>query len=277
MDLININGVRLEVKHIAAHPAGAGLAPLVFLHEGLGSVAMWRDWPAQLCAAAGRAGWVYSRRGYGHSDSVPDVRGPSARVNGQRSGRLLPDYLHQEAWTVLPALLAALKIENPVLVGHSNGGSIALLHASRFPVSACVLMAPHVMVEDISIQAITQTRIAYETGNLRQRLARYHADVDCAFWQWNDVWLSNAFRGFDIRQNCKTINAPILAIQGLDDPFGSLRQIEEIVPGIDQTKRRASPVQPVTLHKLEQCGHSAHRDQAELTTRLMAKFLLIVP
>ena len=277
MDLIDINGVRLEINHITTNPADAGLAPLVFLHEGLGSVAMWRDWPARLCAATGRAGWVYSRRGYGQSDVVPDVRGASGARNGHRTGRLLPDYLHEEAWTVLPALLAALRIENPVLVGHSDGGSIALLHASRFPVSACVLMAPHVVVEDISIQGIEQARIAYQAGNLRERLARYHADVDCAFWQWNDVWLSSAFRSFDIRQNCKTINAPILAIQGLDDPYGSLRQIEEILPGDDQTQRRTAPIQPVTLHKLERCGHSAHRDQPELTTRLMVQFLLNLP
>ena len=277
MDLTNINGVRLEVKHIAARPAGvrgsAGLAPLVFLHEGLGSVAMWRDWPEKLCKATGREGWVYSRRGYGQSDAVPDVRGASALANGQRIGRLLPDYMHEEAWTVLPALLQALRIEKPVLVGHSDGGSIALLHASRFPVSACVVMAPHVMVEDISIKSITQARTAFETGDLRQRLARYHADVDCAFWQWNDVWLSDAFRSFDIREDCACITAPLLAMQGLDDAYGTLRQIEEIP--IFESKNRPSPSPDMhsMLHTLEQCGHSPHRDQADLTTRLIADFL----
>ncbi len=273
MEWVTIDGVRLETQPIRPAQVNTALAPLVFLHEGLGSVAMWRDWPKQLCKATGRAGWVYSRRGYGHSDAVPDVRGASAMVNGQRTGRLLPDYMHEEAWTVLPALLKALKVEKPVLVGHSDGASIALLHASRVPVSACIVMAPHVMVEDISIKSIQQARTAFETGDLRQRLARFHADVDCAFWQWNDVWLSDAFRSFDIRDNCRTITAPLLAMQGLDDAYGTMRQIEEI-PVFDG-KNKLKPPSDVhnQLHKLEQCGHSPHRDQPELTTRLIAEFL----
>ena len=278
---LHVCGVHLEVQHIATPAASATLAPLVFLHEGLGSVAMWRDWPTQLCKAAGRNGWVYSRRGYGQSDAVPEVRGPSASastpVNGQRTGRLLPDYMHEEAWTVLPALLTALKIENPVLIGHSDGGSIALLYASRFSVSpgvsACVVMAPHVMVEDISIKSIKQARTAFESGDLRQRLARFHADVDCAFWQWNDVWLSDAFRSFDIRETCRTITAPLLALQGVDDAYGTMRQIEEI--SVFEGKKRLLPLSSMhnMLHKIEQCGHSPHRDQPELTTRLIAEFL----
>jgi pimeloyl-ACP methyl ester carboxylesterase len=253
MNLIDIDGVRLEVLHIAAQRASADLAPLIFLHEGLGSVAMWRDWPARLCADAGRAGWIYSRRGYGQSDAVADVRG---------SARLSPDYMHREAWTMLPALLDSLNVAKPVLIGHSDGGSIALLHASRFDVTACVTMAPHVIVEDISIQSITQARNAFETGNLRARLARHHADVDCAFWQWNDIWLSEGFRAFDIRPDCQRITSPILAIQGTDDVYGSMRQIDEI-----------NPLGQIARHKLPHCGHSAHRDQADLTLRLICEFL----
>ncbi len=277
MDLININGGRLEVKHIAARPAGVqgseSLAPLAFLHEGLGSVAMWRDWPEQLCKATGRDGWVYSRRGYGQSDAVPDVRGPSAVINGQRTGRLLPDYMHEEAWTVLPALFRALNVDKPVLIGHSDGGSIALLHASRFAVSACVVMAPHVMVEEVSIQSIQQARTAFGTGDLRQRLTRFHADVDCAFWQWNDVWLSDAFRSFDIRNTCRTLTAPVLAMQGVDDVYGTPRQIEEIPVFEDKNRLLPSSYMHNMLHKIERCGHSPHRDQPELTTRLIAEFL----
>lgn len=259
---IRIGGVQLEVAFIPASGRIADKAPLVFLHEGLGSVAMWRDWPARLCAATGRAGWVYSRRGYGQSDPVPIVRGPSGTLAGQRIGRLLPDYLHQEAFEVLPALQHALQIENPVLVGHSDGASIALLFASRFKLSACVAMAPHLVVEDVSIQSISQARMAFESGDLRSRLGRYHADVDCAFWQWNDVWLSDGFRTFDIRGDCQRISVPVLAIQGLDDVYGTMRQIDEI-----------STQGLVTRHKLANCGHSAHRDQPALLIELITDFL----
>jgi len=267
MNLINIQGVRLEVKHIVA-PAGAPRrTPIVFLHEGLGSVAMWRDWPKQLCQATGREGWVYSRRGYGQSDAVPNVRAPSSQVHGQRSGRLLPDYMHHEALAVLPALLQELGLVAPVLLGHSDGGSIALLHASRHPVTACIVMAPHVMVEDISVQSIEQARVAYETGDLRERLRRYHADVDCAFWQWNDVWLSPAFRGFDIRLDCRTLHAPVLAIQGLDDPYGTMAQIDQIL----------LPEHQIERIRLAACGHSPHRDQPQRTTAHIARFLTTQP
>jgi pimeloyl-ACP methyl ester carboxylesterase len=182
---------------MAQPDADPALAPLVFLHEGLGSVAMWTqrglDWPLLVCQATGRSGWIYSRRGYGHSDSVPDVRGCNA---------LRPDYLQQEAWQVLPEFLAQAGIQKPVLLGHSDGGSIALLYASRHPVQACIAMAPHVIVEDISIAAIQLAKTAFEQSHLRQRLAPFHADVDTAFWQWNDIWLSPAFRPFDIRATC---------------------------------------------------------------------------
>jgi pimeloyl-ACP methyl ester carboxylesterase len=275
MDLVKVNSIQLEVQHIAGTGAEtlAPIAPLVFLHEGLGSVAMWRGWPAQLCAATGRAGIVYSRRGYGQSGAVPDVRGPSTVANGQRRGRLLPDYMHEEAFVVLPALLAALGVANPVLVGHSDGGSIALLYASRFAVAACVVMAPHVMVEDISIQSITAARRAFETGDLRNRLARYHANVDGAFWQWNDVWLSQEFRCFDIRENCRTITAPLLAIQGREDPYGTLRQIQDLLVFTHENGLKPTSDKRKQLQIIEQCGHSPQRDQAELTTRLIADFL----
>jgi pimeloyl-ACP methyl ester carboxylesterase len=272
MEWIDINGVRLEVQRLAApHGAPPDRAPLVFLHEGLGSVAMWtsRDgnWPAQLCEATGRAGVVYSRRGYGRSDSVPDIRGPSRESNGQRIGRLQPDYMHGEAWTVLPALLTTFGIQRPVLVGHSDGGTIALLHASRHPVSACIVMAPHVVVEDLSLAAIAQARTAFENAGLRERLARYHADVDCAFWQWNDVWLSDAFRSFDIRSDCQRIEAPILALQGERDPYGTMLQIEDICPENGLIQRE----------KLSNCGHSPHKDQPGVVLEIVTRFLAQMP
>ena len=246
--------VALEVQRIAGD---AARPTMVFLHEGLGSVSMWSSregsWPQSVCDAAGAPGIVFSRRGYGRSDAVADVRG---------AGRLPPDYMHREAFGVLPALLRALGIERPLLVGHSDGGTIALLHASRHPVAGCVVMAPHVIVEDLSIASIGQARVAYESGELRQRLARHHADVDCAFWQWNDVWLSQAFRSFDIRSDCRSIRAPVLAIQGREDPYGTLRQVQEIAPTQG----------PLRIEVIDRCGHSPHKDHPQQVRDLVAGF-----
>jgi pimeloyl-ACP methyl ester carboxylesterase len=254
-EMVEINGVRLEVRRIAGR---ADLATIVFLHEGLGSVALWTqrglDWPQAVCEATGRAGIVYSRRGYGRSAPVPDVRG---------SGRLPPDYMHREAWEVLPALLQALNISRPVLLGHSDGATIALLHASRHPVSACIAMAPHVLVEDIAVQAITEAKAAFESGALRERLARYHAEVDVAFWQWNDVWLSEGFRRFDIREECGRITAPLLLVQGLDDEYGTLRQLDEIAQVAPHARQL----------RLAACGHSPQRDQPAQTLEAVTDFL----
>lgn len=256
MELIQVEGVGLEVLRLPG--TAPGRAPIVFLHEGLGSVAMWRDWPQQVCRNTGRAGVVYSRRGYGKSQAIPNVRA---------TGRLKPDYMHREALRVLPQLLEKLEIELPVLLGHSDGATIALVHASHFPVTACIAMAPHVIVEDESIQAIEEARGAFECAGLRERLRRYHADVDCAFWQWNDVWLSPAFREFDIRAECRGIQAPVLAIQGEDDPYGTLRQIAQIEPTHGSFEK----------HVLSQCGHSPHRDQPQQTREFVARFLARLP
>lgn len=272
MDRADIHGIKLELAHI---PGPLGRAPLVFLHEGLGSVSMWsqrgRHWPRELCAATGRAGWLYSRRGYGQSDPVADVRGESCGGAFWHTGRHEPDYMHLEARLVLPELLRQLNIDLPVLIGHSDGASIALLHASQFPVAACAVMAPHVFVEDVAIQAIDEARRLYETdpgeGGLRQRLTRYHADVDNAFYQWNDVWLSPAFNRFDIRADCSAIHAPLLAIQGLNDEYGSLQQLREI---------KAHVAGAQTL-ELSSCGHSPHRDQPEQLTSAIAALLNDVP
>ncbi len=268
MNRIDIDGIGLEVAHI---PGPDHLAPLVFLHEGLGSVAMWHQrghhWPSELCAATGREGWVYSRRGYGQSDPVADVRGEPRWHGPWHVGRHEPDYMHLEAQQVLPALLARIGVTKPVLIGHSDGATIALLHASRHPVSACVAIAPHVMVEDVSIRAIAQARELYAADmggrGLRQRLTRYHADVDNAFWQWNDVWLSEAFRSFDIRAECRAIQVPLLAVQGVHDEYGSLQQLHAI--------RQAVP--HAHMVEIPDCGHSPHRDQPAALTAAVAQFL----
>ena len=252
---MQINKAALEVELI---DGPRERAPIVFLHEGLGSVAMWRDWPAQACRAAGRAGMVYSRLGYGRSQSIADVRGANRR---------LPDYMHREAWDVLPALLQACGIERPVLLGHSDGASIALLHASREPVSACIVMAPHVIVEDMALHAIERARIAWESADLAQRLGRYHDDPACAFRQWNDAWLSPEFRDFDIRAECRRITAPLLAIQGINDEYGTLAQIDEIAAAAPQTRRLILP----------DCGHSPQRDQSSAVLAALAGFVHDLP
>lgn len=255
---MDIKGTQLEVKQIAGSPL---LAPLVFLHEGLGSVSLWRqrgvDWPEAVCEATGRAGVVYSRRGYGQSAPVPAGR-----------NILKADYMHTEAFEVLPALLLQLQAVHPgyakpALLGHSDGATIALLYASRYPVAACVAMAPHVMVEDVALQAIAQATSAFEAGGLRDRLARHHADVDGAFRQWNDVWLSPAFRGFDIWADCAGITAPLLLIQGLDDEYGTLRQLDEIA--------RVAP--HARQLRLAACGHSPQRDQPHKALEGVTGFL----
>lgn len=269
MKRIVISGVGLEVAHI---PGPTEKTPLVFLHEGLGSVSLWQQrgrlWPAELCAATGRAGWMYSRRGYGQSDPVEDVRGPPRRKGPWHIGRHEPDYMHLEANEVLPQVLQQLGIARPLLVGHSDGATIALLHAAHHDVAGCVVLAPHVFVEEMSLTAIAQAKTLFQTephsaGSLRQRLARHHRDVDNAFWQWNDVWLSEAFRAFDIREDIRSLAAPLLMVQGVDDEYGSMEQLRSIERSIAGAARL----------ELAQCGHSPHRDQPDRLTEAVQGFL----
>lgn len=263
MDAITIRGVRLELQHI---PGPAHLAPLVFLHEGLGSVSAWgrgvHAWPRQLCAATGRAGWLYSRRGFGQSDPTPDFRGPSRDEGGWPVGRRRADYLHHDAWVVLPELLRQLGVRAPVLIGHSDGASIALLHAARHEVTACVAMAPHVFIEDMTVRAIEQARAAY-ADTLRPKLARHHRDPDNAFWPWADIWLDPAFRDFDIQAECRDIRCPLLLVQGEDDEYASMAQLHAIARAAPQAREWALP----------HCGHSPHRDQPGPLTAGIAQWL----
>jgi pimeloyl-ACP methyl ester carboxylesterase len=220
--------VRIEYAFIAADRPAAPL--IVFLHEGLGSLAMWKDFPQRLCAAAGCRGLVYSRPGYGRST-------PRA---AEEAWDL--DFMHRQAHEVLPALLTALAIEPARerlwLFGHSDGGSIALLYAARFPdaPAGAIVLAPHIMVEDLSIESIAKARTAYLESDLRERLAKYHDDPDSAFWGWNDIWLRPPFRQWSIESELASIRCPLLAVQGLDDEYGTLEQIRGIarrVPGTE--------------------------------------------
>lgn len=234
--------LRIEYEWVAT---GAGPAPLlVFLHEGLGSVAMWRDFPQRLCEAVGARGLVYSRPGYGRSTPRP------------ADEQWQPDFMHVQARDVLPALLHALGVtQAPWLFGHSDGGSIALLHAAAFPdaVQGLVVLAPHILVEDVSVASIRRARDAWRDTDLRQRLARYHDDPDSAFYGWNDVWLAAAFRDWSIEEELGAIRCPLLAIQGLDDEYGTLEQVRGIARRVPQAQ----------VLELADCGHSPHRDQPE--------------
>ena len=225
---------------------------LVFLHEGLGSVALWKDFPATVGEAVGASVLVYSRAGYGDSEN--------------RDTPYKPDYMHQEAIAVLPEILAAFDIENPILIGHSDGASIALIHAGAFPdkIAGVVALAPHVFVEDMSIAAIAAAKIAFETTDLAQRLAAYHADPDGAFRQWNDIWLDPAFADWEISDSVAQITAPILTIQGLDDQYGTLAQLDRI--------ENAAAATTVRRVDLASCGHAPHRDQPETTRNAIVSF-----
>ena len=228
--------------------AGPKKAPLmVFLHEGLGSVSMWRDFPQRICEAVGCRGLVYSRPGYGRST-------PRAAEEAWN-----PDFMHRQAREVLPALLQALgidaKADRPWLLGHSDGASIALLYAVAFSenVAGLILLAPHILVEDVSVASIEKARTAYLETALPQRLARHHNDADSVFWGWNDIWLNPDFRRWNIAEEISAIACPVLAVQGLDDAYGTLAQIRGIAKRVLQSE----------LLELADCGHSPHRDQPE--------------
>ena len=237
--------VRIEYQWVG--PSARGLPLVVFLHEGLGSLSMWRDFPDRLCAALGCRGLVFSRPGYGRS---------TPRAADEHWG---PDFMHRQAHEVLPALLLALDIdtarEKPLLFGHSDGGSIALLHAAMFAerVAGLIVLAPHIKVEALSLRSIDATRRAYLETDLKQRLARHHDDADSAFWGWNDIWLDPRFKDWSIEQEIGSITAPLLAIQGEDDEYGSLEQILGIARRLPQTE----------LLTLPDCRHSPQRDQPD--------------
>lgn len=242
--------VRIEYAWIAAERGDAPL--LVFLHEGLGSLAMWKGFPARLCRALGARGLVYSRPGYGRSTPRP------------HDERWLPDFMLRQAEEVLPAFLQALGVSQPPwLFGHSDGATIALLYASRHPVAGVMALAPHVMVESKCVEGIALARQAYEQTDLRSRLGRYHDDVDSAFWGWNRIWLDPAFRDWTIEQDIASITCPLLAVQGLDDEYATLEQLHRIARRVPQAR----------IVELAHCGHSVHFDQADALIDICRRFL----
>lgn len=245
--------IELEYRLINA---GLTAAPLIiFLHEGLGSTSLWRDWPEQACQALQCRGLVYSRYGYGQS--TPRQPGEPRTLR----------YMHDEAGHDLPSLLTALGLdkEKPVLYGHSDGGSIALIYAAQFPdqVSGIAVAAPHIFVEDITIRGIADARALYESTDLRERLGRHHRDPDSVFRSWNDTWLMPEFKQWNIESLLDRIHCPVLAIQGEDDEYGTLDQIEGIQRRAPQTR----------LCIIPNCGHSPHRDASDTVVRELGTFI----
>ena len=247
---LTVAGCRLEYRDL---PATAADRPsLLLLHEGLGCVAMWRDFPDQLAAATGCRVVVWSRAGYGGSQPWPEAR--------------QPDYLHREAQQALPELLAALAIERPLLIGHSDGASIALIFAGSFPDVPCgiAVMAPHVFVEDVTLAGIRQARAAWANTDLPQKLARYHHErAPRVFNDWNDTWLAPAFGDWNIEEYLARIACPVLAIQGEDDEYATMRQIEAIGERLPGTQ----------LLKLARCGHTPQRDQQAAVLAALTAFV----
>ena len=242
---------RLEYEWLSPRQIVTGRPDIVFLHEGLGSLAMWKDFPQAVANATGCRALVYSRCGYGQSDAL-------------RSPRDLR-YMHTEALQVLPALLDQLHIASPVLLGHSDGGSIALIFGGGSGRSAAglIVLAPHVLVEPISVQSIAAAREAFLNTDLRDKLRRYHADPDSVFWSWNNIWLDPAFLSWNIEEYLPRIACPVLAIQGEQDQYGTMQQIRRI----------GATASHAQLLELRNCGHSPHRDQAVPVIAAVAAFI----
>jgi pimeloyl-ACP methyl ester carboxylesterase len=245
-----VGGRRIEAVEL---DGDRGRRALVLLHEGLGSVGLWRGFPAAVAEATGRRVVAFSRFGHGASDRPPRSRTPA--------------FFHEEALEVLPELLRELDAPEPILVGHSDGGSIALIHAAHHPVTGVVLLAPHVVVERVTTDAIRRTREAYLEDGLRERMARHHDDPDAAFWGWCDVWLDPGFAAWSLEEEAGALAAPALLVQGADDPYGTLDQLDRIeacAPG--RVDRLVVPG-----------GHSPHLEQPEAVLAAVARFTGALP
>lgn len=254
---VRFGGRTISIEYAWIAPARTSAPLVAFLHEGLGSLAMWKDYPVRLCDAGGYRGLVFSRAGYGRSTPrAPAERWPV-------------DFMEAQAREFMPPFFERLGVcadgRKPWLFGHSDGASIALVLAATFPDSAAgvIAVAPHIFVEDLSIRSIEAARRAYVATDLRSRLARYHGDPDSAFWGWNDVWLAPEFRAWSIEAILASLRCPILAVQGENDEYGTLAQVEGI--------RRAAAQAEVVV--LPDCGHSPHRDQPDALTQAVTDFI----
>lgn len=250
---IKVFGSTIFTKRITQAAARANAPTLVFLHEGLGSVELWRDFPQQLCETTSLDGFLYDRQGYGKSSALSQHRGA--------------DYLHIEAWDMLPAILDTVGIKKAILVGHSDGGTIALLYAAKFSdkVLGVISEAAHVFVEEETIRGVRSAQLSYELTGLRSRLARYHGEkTPDMFQNWSRTWLSEGFRDWNIEQHLPNVHCPVLAIQGAEDHFGTERQLRSIV---DRTTGRAEEL------LIYGCAHTPHSQAPKDVLPAMQKFV----
>jgi pimeloyl-ACP methyl ester carboxylesterase len=254
VEFLQAGGHRLEYATLQPQNAVTGDHPtLVFLHEGLGSVALWKNFPAEVVVATGCPALVYSRHGYGKSDRLTTSRNV--------------DYMHREAINVLPDVLDQLGIKFPVLIGHSDGASIALIHAGegKWPVRGVVAMAPHVFVEDVTVASIAEAKSTFQNSDLPERLGRYHDDARSTFMAWNDIWLHPDFRRWNIEEYLPGVQCPVLLIQGEGDQYGTAAQVEAIAR---QVSGRVKTVM------LPDCAHSPHQSpQKDATIAAIAGFV----
>jgi pimeloyl-ACP methyl ester carboxylesterase len=246
---IMVDGKRLETRWL--EPRDTAAPTIVMLHEGLGSIGLWKDFPQLLAERTGCGVLAYSRYGHGGSEKLAEKRPV--------------DFMHHEAEVVLPELLDKLGIANPIVLGHSDGGSIALIFAGKYPerTRGLILEAPHVFVEDLSVASIAAAKVAYETTNLRARLGCYHQNVDATFFGWNNIWLEPEFRTWNIESCLATIRCPVLCLQGEEDEYGTPAQLQAI----------AAQVLDTEIVMLPACGHSPHRDRLGATLGKMAEFV----
>lgn len=247
-EFIEADGSRLHTRRF---DGGADLTPLLFLHEGLGSVDLWRDFPADVAARTGHPAFVYSRRGYGWSDTIDETAGP--------------DYMHREALEVLPEIVAAHLRRAPILIGHSDGASIAIIYAgSGHSVAGLVLIAPHVFVEEGGLDSIRAVDAGFRSSDLAERMARYHLDPETTFRRWAGAWLDPGFRSWNIEEYLVGIRCPTLLLQSEDDEYGSLRQLDAIEAHLSgQVERLVLPGS----------GHSPHLIHPETVTAATARFV----
>jgi len=248
-----VAGKVLETRWVEAEPGSA--STIVLLHDALGSAAVWKDFPERLAEETGTNVLVYSRYGHGDSELLSDER--------------TIDYIHNEGEVVLPELLEKFHITNPLLLGHSDGASIAITYAGQHHdrVSGLILMAPHVFVEDVTVRGVMEAGVAYRGADLKQKLSRYHRDPDGIFYAWHNMWIDPQFKDWNIESYLSAICCPVLLIQGEHDGYGTVAQLEAI--------RSHRPESEMFL--LEGCGHSPYREKPEVTLHRIAQFVSKLP